>query len=174
MSVVIERDEASKVKGSLSELKAKRRELERQLTGAGAPVSDDTADEGKIKKFLGSFYQSPPSAPTKPNREQLEAEIEALDEAITRLRKTYHDAKGKAEAEQTARLMPEHRQAVAELQAAIDAAVQANEKVLNIERALCFSQTSMAWDQLIHPGGQFRLPISGWRQRVAGFLSSAT
>lgn len=174
MLVVTEQDEASKVKKSLSELKTKRRELERQLTGAGAPVSDDTAVEGKIKKILGSFYQASPSAQIKPNLEQLEAEIEALDQAIIRLLKIYIHAKAKGEAEQLARVMPEYQRAVVKLHAAIDVAVEANENVLKIERDLCYRQSSMAWPQLIYPGGPLRLSIRVWRERVGVFLSSAT
>lgn len=172
MAPVLENN-VEQIKSTLKELKEKRRALASQLTEVCPPrVPDEPAGDGLISKLLGVLFKKPPSAPAGSNRDALIAKAKALDEAITRLGKTLLDVKAKAEAERVARLMPGYRQAVVELEAALEAAVQANKKVMNIQLELCFTQQSMSWEQLNFPGGPSRLPIMAWWQRVEVFLNS--
>ncbi|MBA3965935.1 MAG: hypothetical protein H0X47_09185 [Nitrospirales bacterium] len=170
-----ESSDLTEIELKIDNLKISRTGIERQLREAqGRTVSAEETDEGLVERFLGKLYRGgPPPRSTKPSREALQAEADALNESLTRLRSIRKEVKLREDAEETRRLKPAYLVAIAELEKAIEAAVQANEAVIAIERQIPTPLAhSKAWNALSPLGMAHAISLKDWQKRVKGFLDS--
>lgn len=158
----------------IDNLKVARTGIEEQLRKThGGAVETDSLDEGLVKKFLGSMYRggAPPRS-TKPSREALQAEADAINESLDRLRLSRKEAQVQWATDETARLMPSYRAAAIALKEAVDEAMRRNEALLTIERNIpTHRPCGLGWDVLGQVGWSYGTSLKNWQTRMEGFLS---
>lgn len=168
-------EELEEVEAALSDLKAKRTDIMKQLSAARGSVVDISEPvEASIKKYLQSFYR-PNGTPhaARPDPQALRIEAEALDASLERLRAIRTELLANEATEKTRSLMPAYLESIKKLQGSLSVAVACNEAVLAIEREIPTIQAcSKAWNSLNPLSWARATPLKEWRELVTAYLNS--
>ena len=163
------------LKHAIRDLKAKRGQLKKRLSEAPNKAAEPRNTESRIQKLLGKLYHPeqapPPSAPQK-DRASLEAELDAVEESIGRLRPLRAEAIQREQEERVRALTPEYRQSLQQLKDAVTVVVEANARVRELEGAMnqrfTFSLDQFLPHKLIEGSS-----IADWQARTQEFLQSS-
>ncbi len=165
---------SDEIRQGIRALKVKRDTLRQQIMGAPPKREAPREDEPLIKKLLGKFYRSEPVSPVadpKKNRVQLESELDTVEVSIDRLRSTFLQTKEEERVASIAALTPKYREELKHLLEAVTRAVQANDRLTDLEYAMDHQFAYSLSRQTIH-GLSLRTSatLKEWMERVNQFL----